>query len=110
MAGISKVNPAAVASNVEMVGKDIQFFTVDYVNTNTSTGIDGAQMATHRTIAASGTIVAIGPMLDSNTQQTSWVCIQNTTNMNPKYITMQYITDQCFKIKTCRNTMDHAEV
>ena len=70
MAGITKVNPATVASNVEMVGKDIQFFTVDYVNTNASTGLDGAQMATHRTIAASGTIVAIGPMLDSNTQQT----------------------------------------
>ena len=70
MAGISKVNPAAVASNVEMVGKDLQFFTVDYVATNASTGIDGAQMATHGTIAASGTIVAIGPMLDTNTQQT----------------------------------------
>ena len=70
MAGITKVNPATVASNVEMVGKDLQFFTVDYVATNASTGLDGAQMATHRTIAASGTIVAIGPMLDTNTQQT----------------------------------------
>jgi hypothetical protein len=70
MAGITKVNPAAVASNVEMVGKDLQFFTVDYVATNTSTGIDGAQMQTHRTVADSGTVVAIGPMVDSNTQQT----------------------------------------
>jgi hypothetical protein len=70
MAGQTKVNPAAVATNVEMVGKDLQFFTVDYVATNASTGIDGAQMTTHRTITETATIVAIGPMTDTNTQQT----------------------------------------
>ena len=70
MAGQTKVNPAAVTVDVEMVGKDLQFFIVDYETTNTSTGIDGAQMQTQRTIGNTATIVAAGPMVDSNTAQT----------------------------------------
>ena len=38
--------------------------------TNASTGPDGAQAAAHTVVGNTNTIVAIGPMLDSNTQQT----------------------------------------
>jgi hypothetical protein len=70
MANLTRVSPAATTSNTEMVGANMTFFTVDYVATNASTGPAGAQAAAHQTIGSTNTIVAIGPMLDTNTQQT----------------------------------------
>jgi hypothetical protein len=68
---ITKVNPTATTTNVEQVGRDISFFTVDYVNAvNGSAGPSGAQQAVLNTIQTLHTIVAIGPLLDTNTQQT----------------------------------------
>ena len=71
MAGITKVNPAATTTNFETVGKDIQFFTVDYINAiNGSAGPAGAQKAVLDSIMSTATIIAAGPLVDSNTQQT----------------------------------------
>ena len=71
MAGITKVNPAATTTNFEVVGKDIQFFTIDYINAiNGSAGPAGAQKAVLDTIMSTATIIAAGPLVDSNTQQT----------------------------------------
>lgn len=68
---ITKVNPIATTTNVEQVGRDISFFTVDYINAvNGSAGPDGAQQAVLNTIQTLHTIIAIGPLADSNTQQT----------------------------------------
>lgn len=54
----------------EFLGKDLVFFIVDYVNAiNASTGKDGAQDQVRKVLAQYGTIVAIGPLVDSNTQQ-----------------------------------------
>ena len=71
MAGITKVNPAATTTNYEVVGKDISFFTVDYINAiNGSAGPAGAQKAVLDTIMTTATIIAAGPLVDTNTQQT----------------------------------------
>ena len=70
MPSASKAHPVATSSNTEMMGADMSFFTVDYVATNASTGPDGAQAASHTVVGNTNTVVAIGPMLDSNTQQT----------------------------------------
>lgn len=68
---VTKVNPIATTLNVENVGKDLTFFTVDYINAiNGSAGPAGAQYAVLNTIMNTATIVAIGPLLDTNTQQT----------------------------------------
>lgn len=54
----------------EFVGKDLVFFIVDYVNAvNASTGKDGVQDQVRKVLGQYGTIVAIGPLVDSNTQQ-----------------------------------------
>ena len=66
----TKVNPAATTNDVEHFGRDTQFFIVDYVVANASTGPLGAQNAVRNTIMETATIVAIGPMLDTNSQQT----------------------------------------
>ena len=70
MVDVTKSHPTVAATDVEMMGADMSFFTVDYVATNASTGPEGAQAKSHNTIADLNTVVAIGPMLDSNTQQT----------------------------------------
>jgi hypothetical protein len=68
---ITKVNPTATTLNVEQIGRDISFFTVDYINAvNGSAGPNGAQQAVLNTIQTLHTIIAIGPLADSNTQQT----------------------------------------
>ena len=43
MATVSRVSPTATSTDVEMMGGNMTFFTVDYVNTNASTGPEGAQ-------------------------------------------------------------------
>ena len=71
MASVTRVNPSATTTNYEVVGKDITFFTVDYINAvNGSAGPAGAQAAVLQAIQANATIIAAGPLLDTNTQQT----------------------------------------
>lgn len=69
MATVTRVHPVTSAVNVESIG-NLQFLTVDYVNTAASTGPEGAQEAVKRALMDTATIVAVGPMLDTNTQQT----------------------------------------
>jgi hypothetical protein len=68
---LTRTNPTATTTNVEQIGRDVSFFTVDYINAvNGSAGPSGAQQAVLNTIQTLHTIVAIGPLADSNTQQT----------------------------------------
>lgn len=69
--GATKVNPASTTLNVETGSVNLLFFTVDYINAvNGSAGPNGAQQAVLTQIQSNATIVHIGPLLDSNTQQT----------------------------------------
>lgn len=69
--GVTRTHPTAVTTNYEVVGKDVSFFTIDYINDiSASTGPNGAIAAVYRTVAATATIIAAGPLLDSGTQQT----------------------------------------
>ena len=71
MATPAAVNPAATTLNVEQVGRNISFFTVDYINdVSASNGPGQTQQLVLNTIQTLHTIVAIGPLADSNTQQT----------------------------------------
>ena len=70
MATVTRVSRTATSTDVEMMGGNMKFFTVDYVATNASTGPVGAQQRAHEVIAVTCNLVAMGPMLDSNTQQT----------------------------------------
>lgn len=75
MPSVTKVNPTATTLNYEVVGRDLTFFTVDYINAiNGSVGPAGAHDAVLKTIMTLHTIVAAGPLTDSNTQQT--FCIE----------------------------------
>jgi hypothetical protein len=68
---VTKVNPTATTTNYEVIGKEITFFTVDYINAiNGSAGPEGAQVAVLNTIMNVATIIAAGPLVDTNTQQT----------------------------------------
>ena len=68
---VTKVNPAATTLNYEVIGKEISFFTVDYINAiNGSAGPNGAQADVLNTIMNVATIIAAGPLTDTNTQQT----------------------------------------
>ena len=71
MAGQVKVNPAATTVPSNVIGKDIQIFTVDYINAvNGSAGPLGVQKAVIDTIQQTCTILAAGPLGNSNTEQT----------------------------------------
>jgi hypothetical protein len=71
MATFARTNPVATTVNYEVVGKDISFFTVDYINAiNGSVGPEGAHQAVLKVIMQQHTIIAAGPLLDTNTQQT----------------------------------------
>jgi hypothetical protein len=71
MATFARTNPVATTTDYEVIGKDISFFTVDYINAvNGSAGPNGAQAAVLNQIMQLHTIVAAGPLLDTNTQQT----------------------------------------
>jgi len=68
---VTKVNPTATTLNYEVIGKEITFFTVDYINAiNGSAGPAGAQADVAQTIMNVATIIAAGPLTDTNTQQT----------------------------------------
>ena len=74
MAGQVKVNPAATTVPSNVIGKDIQLFTVDYINAvNGSAGPSGAQQAVYNTIQTTCNILAAGPLGNSNTEQTFMV-------------------------------------
>jgi hypothetical protein len=72
MASFARVNPVATTLNVEQVGPDISFFTVDYINTGVaaSNGPNGVQQAVLRAIQNLHTIICTGPIIDSDSQQT----------------------------------------
>ena len=71
MATVTKVNPTSTTLNYEVVGAEINFFTVDYINAiNGSVGPAGAHQLVLNTIQNTKTIVAAGPLADTNTQQT----------------------------------------
>jgi hypothetical protein len=84
MAEVTRVNPVATTTNYEVVGKDITFFTVDYINAvNGSAGPNGAQAAVLRTIQMNATIIAAGPLVDTNTQQT--FAVEGDFNITAKW-------------------------
>ena len=67
----TKVNPVATTVPANMIGKDIQLFTVDYINAvNGSAGPNGVQSAVLDKIMQTATIIAAGPLGNSNTEQT----------------------------------------
>ena len=74
MAGQVKVNPAATTVPSAVIGKDIQLFTVDYIaDISSKTGPLSAQQAIYNTIQTTCTILAAGPLGNSNTEQTFMV-------------------------------------
>lgn len=71
MAGVTKAHPASVELNWEQVGKDITFFTVDYIDDiSAETGPEELIQAAYHAIQTRGTIIAAGPLLDTGSQQT----------------------------------------
>ena len=74
MAGQTKVNPVATTVPSNVVGKDLQFFTVDYIeDISSKTGPLSAQKAALDAIQSTCTILAAGPLGNSNTEQTFMV-------------------------------------
>lgn len=71
MAGVTRVNPAVAATDWEVVGKEIGFFTVDYISdVSGSLGPDEVVDTVYRVIQQFTTIIAAGPLFDGDTQQT----------------------------------------
>ena len=67
----TKVNPAATTVPSNVVGKDVQIFTVDYIaDISTKTGPLSAQQAVLNTIQENCTILVAGPLGNSDTEQT----------------------------------------
>ena len=74
MAGQTKVNPSATTIPSNVVGKDLQFFTVDWIQAiNGKTGPTSAHQAAINAIQTTCTILASGPLGNSNTEQTFMV-------------------------------------
>jgi acetylglutamate kinase len=71
MATPAAINPASTTLNVEQVGRNISFFTVDYIHdVSGSAGPGETQQLVLNTIQTLHTIIAIGPLADGDTQQT----------------------------------------
>jgi uncharacterized protein YciI len=67
----TKVNPASTTVPSNVVGKDVQIFTVDYIaDISTKTGPLSAQQAALNTIQETSTILVAGPLGNSDTEQT----------------------------------------
>lgn len=67
----TKVNPAATSVPHQNIGKEIQVFTIDYINAvNGSAGPSGVQAAVLDKIMQTATILSAGPLGNSNTEQT----------------------------------------
>jgi hypothetical protein len=63
-------NNYSASGTGEFLGKDLEFYIVDYVAAvNGSDAKDEVQDQVRKVLAQYGTIVAIGPLVDSNTQQ-----------------------------------------
>jgi hypothetical protein len=70
MAVVTRVHPVATTLGVETAG-NLQFFTVDYiVDVSTKTGPESAQAAAIKAIQDTSTIIAMGPLGNSDTEQT----------------------------------------
>ena len=70
MATLTRVHPVTTEYNVEFIG-NIQFFTVDYqVDMSAKTGPESTQPAVYKAIHDTSTIIAIGALGNSNTEQT----------------------------------------
>jgi acetylglutamate kinase len=70
MATLTKTHPVSTVTGVETAG-NLQFFTVDYiVDMSGKTGPESAQQAALKAIQDTSTIVAIGPLGNSDTEQT----------------------------------------
>ena len=70
MATLTRVHPVSTTVNVETAG-NLQFFTVDYqVDMSAKTGPESTQAAVLKAIHDTSTIIAIGPLGNSNTEQT----------------------------------------
>ncbi len=70
MAVLTRVHPVSTETGVETAG-NLQFFTVDYiVDVSTKTGPESTQAAALKAIQDTSTIIAVGPLGNSNTEQT----------------------------------------
>ena len=70
MAVVTRVHPVATTLGVETAG-NLQFFTVDYiVAVSGKTGPESAQAAAIKAIQDTSTIIAMGPLGNSDTEQT----------------------------------------
>lgn len=70
MAVVTRVHPVVTELGVETAG-NLQFFTIDYINAiNASTGPEGAQAAVIKSVQDTSTIIAVGPLGNTNTEQT----------------------------------------
>jgi len=70
MAVVTRVHPVTSAIGVETAG-NLQFFTITYPSAvNAKTGPESTQEAVKRAIGDLATIIAIGPLGNSNTEQT----------------------------------------
>lgn len=72
MATFLRVNPVATKTNVEQVGPDISFFTIDYGATGVaaSNGPYGVQQAVLQAIQLLHTIILTGPISSTDREQT----------------------------------------
>ena len=64
-------NPVATTTDVSIAPTpNVQYINIDYINAiNGSAGPDGAQQAVLTTIQQTSTIIYIGPLANSNTEQ-----------------------------------------
>ena len=70
MATVTRTHPVTTEYDVEFNG-NLQFFTVTYPGAvNAKTGPESTQAAVHRAIGDVATIIAIGALGNSNTEQT----------------------------------------
>jgi len=75
MAELAKAHPASITTGVEMVGPDLTFVTITYpatmaAETNGSGTALAGLAAVQQVVAKRNSIVAVGPLFTTGTQQT----------------------------------------
>ena len=72
MASITRTHPVTHAINIDSGhGYPLQIFTVDYINAvNAANGPEDTQALTAQAIGATAQIIVMGPLGNSNTEQT----------------------------------------
>lgn len=73
MPSLTKAHPASVEFNLENQGANLAFFTIDYVAdvSAAARALPGGFLDTvYKLIQANATLVAIGPLFDTGSQQT----------------------------------------